>query len=194
MRVPEAIPTDLHHGRRQEQSDEPRLVRSHGEVHGLHPGKTSLAQSGIPRSPAWPRVHLAHLALHPTCACCDASAGLNLPVQVHHTFPIHECIALGRPDLELDPRNLITLCESTATRPAQDHHLLVGHLGSFQSSNLDVVGAAASTFHGMTAFAIRQNEVWFRAAAERIKPLQAMTSADREDFARKMNARFPKLG
>jgi hypothetical protein len=30
---------------------------------------------------------------------------------VHHIFPFHYCIALGRPDLELDDRNLITLCE-----------------------------------------------------------------------------------
>ena len=32
------------------------------------------------------------------------------PVQVQHIFPFHYCVALGRPDLELDERNLITLC------------------------------------------------------------------------------------
>jgi hypothetical protein len=28
----------------------------------------------------------------------------------------------GRPDLELDDRNLITLCENERDRPADDHH------------------------------------------------------------------------
>ena len=58
---------------------------------------------------------------------------------MHHIFPFHYCIALGRPDLELDDRNLITLCEDEAGKPGQNHHLLVGHLDDFESSNLAVV-------------------------------------------------------
>jgi len=43
--------------------------------------------------------------------CCKPGTNTRAGLQVHHIFPFHYCIALGRPDLELDDRNLITLCE-----------------------------------------------------------------------------------
>ena len=39
--------------------------------------------------------------------------------------------------------------------PAQDHHLLVGHLGSFRSSNLEVARDARHLFHGLEAEVIK---------------------------------------
>ncbi len=50
-----------------------------------------------------------------------ARNGLNI-------FPFHYCIALGRPDLELGQRNLITLCEDEAGHPADNHHYEAGVL------------------------------------------------------------------
>ena len=70
----------------------------------------ALRTIGQPRSSHWPAVEKAHLAESPACACCT-TASSTAKQQVHHVWPFHYCIALGRPDLELDPRNLITLCE-----------------------------------------------------------------------------------
>jgi hypothetical protein len=57
-----------------------------------------------PRSPEWPRVERLHLQRQPRCMCCKPGANTRAGLQVHHIFPFHYCIALGRPDLELDDR------------------------------------------------------------------------------------------
>ncbi len=145
----------------------------------------------IPRSPEWPRVERAHLLKQPHCMCCKPGTNTRAGLQVHHIFPFHYCIALGRPDLELDDRNLITLCEDEAGKPGQNHHLLVGHLDDFQSSNLAVVEDAARTFHGMDATAIRADLTWQRKKASRLPLLEQMTAADKDAFKAAMNRRFP---
>ena len=63
-----------------------------------------------PRSPKWPSLQRKHLKLYPKCEACETTLGLN----VHHVKPFHLY-----PDLELDPKNLITLC--------RDHHFSIGH-------------------------------------------------------------------
>lgn len=62
------------------------------------------------RSSKWPKVRDQFVALHPKCEACGSVLSLN----VHHVKPF-----ATNPDLELDPRNLITLC--------RDHHFRVGH-------------------------------------------------------------------
>lgn len=57
-------------------------------------------------------------------------------LEVHHIRPFHL-----HPDLELDPDNLITLCE--AGHDGSNCHLLFGHLGNFKSFNVDVRADAA---------------------------------------------------
>ena len=79
------------------------------------------------RSPHWPKVREEHLKLHPVCEVCGGSEKL----EVHHRFPFHL-----DPALELDLKNLITLCESG--RNGLNCHLSVGHLGNFKSYNKDV--------------------------------------------------------
>ena len=148
--------------------------------------------TGQPRSPEWPKVEKAHLAKNPHCACCAPGANLSAGQQVHHKFPFHCCIALGRPDLELDDRNLITLCEDEEGKPGENHHLLVGHLDDFQSSNLDVVVDADKTFHGMAAAAIKDNAEWKAKVVRRLKPLDQMTEEDKAEFTALMNKTFPK--
>jgi hypothetical protein len=144
-----------------------------------------------PRSPEWPRVERAHLQRQPHCVCCKPGTNGRAGLQVHHVFPFHYCIALGRPDLELDDRNLITLCEDEAGKPGQNHHLLVGHLDDFESSNLAVEVDAARTFYGMDASAIRSDMTWLRKKASRLRPLEQMTAADKEAFREAMNRRLP---
>src|SRR5215471_21747477 len=84
----------------------------------------------LKRSSKWPEVEREFRETHPRCAACGATDQLN----VHHMFPFHFVVICGRPDLELDPRNLITLC----TEPRLEHHLLLGHLDDFESYNPDV--------------------------------------------------------
>lgn len=159
--------------------------------HQVH-GAIEAARHGISRSPKWPEVEEAHLQAQSHCVTCRPGATPGAGLQVHHIFPFHYCIALGRPDLELDQRNLITLCEDEAGHPGDNHHLLVGHLDDFQSSNLEVVTDAQTTFYGMTASAIKQDSRWQQKKAARLKPLDQMTDQDQQAFKIQMNARFPK--
>ncbi len=75
------------------------------------------------RSPKWSSVRKEHLNSQPTCAACGRSKKL----EVHHIEPVH-C----NPDRELDPSNLITLCDNPC-------HFLFGHLMDYKSWNKDVV-------------------------------------------------------
>lgn len=74
------------------------------------------------RAIGWPKVREEHLKQHPECAACGSTKGL----QVHHIKPFHKF-----PELELDPDNLITLCNKSC-------HLYFGHLKYYKSWNVDV--------------------------------------------------------
>lgn len=74
------------------------------------------------RSGKWASVRRAHLAKEPACVACGRSSDL----EVHHCVPYH-----SRPDLELDPSNLITLCATPC-------HLVHGHLMNYKRSNPEV--------------------------------------------------------
>jgi 5-methylcytosine-specific restriction protein A len=80
------------------------------------------------RSPHWSSVRKHHLALHPKCAVCEDTAKL----EVHHIKPFHLY-----PELELEPNNLITLCESKSYGIIC--HLLIGHNGNYRSINPNVL-------------------------------------------------------
>ena len=83
---------------------------------------------GAKRSGSWPATEAGHLRKHPTCAAC----GRADDPEVHHIIPFHL-----RPDLELDEKNLITLCGKRGC------HFLFGHLLSWLSYNAHVVIDAA---------------------------------------------------
>ena len=83
------------------------------------------ASKSLTRSPQWHTTRNLHLQLHNRCEACDSTTLL----QVHHIKPFHL-----NPELELDPRNLITLCMSDF-----ECHLLLGHNDNFQSSNPNVL-------------------------------------------------------
>ena len=71
-----------------------------------------LVAAGVPRSGKWPKFRAAHLKANPTCEAC----GQRDSLEVHHIQPFHL-----RPDLELDPANLMTLCGDPC-------HIVHGHL------------------------------------------------------------------
>lgn len=88
---------------------------------------------GKKRSGGWPTVRKRHLAKHPACEVCGGKKKL----EVHHIRPFHV-----HPELELDPKNLITLCETG--KHGVSCHLWFGHLGNFTTRyNLDVYQDAA---------------------------------------------------
>jgi hypothetical protein len=152
-------------------------------------GTVVAARFGISRSSKWSKVEKEHLKNHPNCAACKEP---GKPVQVHHKFPFHYCIALGRPDLELDERNLITLCESEKSVEDENHHLLIGHLDDFKSSNLEAEKDADITFHGWTKVVIMEDLNWLDKKSKRLKPLDEMTDDDKKEFTELMNTTFPK--
>jgi len=82
------------------------------------------------RSSRWETVRKHFLLTCPSCAACGATKHL----QVHHIKPFHL-----HPELELDVKNLIVLCEGKENLC----HLNVGHLGNWHKENPDVVMDAA---------------------------------------------------
>jgi hypothetical protein len=153
-----------------------------------HGHEEAVRTIGHGRSSHWPTVEKAFRKIHPQCVCCIVKSVTH--IQIHHRFPFHYCVALGRPDLELDMRNLITLCE-WPSHPSPNHHLLVGHLDNFKSSNLEVAEDAI-TFRGMSAAEIKKDARWIKKVAGRLKPLDEMTAKDKAAFTKLMNAKFPK--
>jgi 5-methylcytosine-specific restriction protein A len=75
------------------------------------------------RSPKWSTIRKIHLKDNPRCAAC----GRDSKLEVHHIEPVHK-----NPDRELDPSNLITLCDNPC-------HIVFGHLLNYKSWNSDVV-------------------------------------------------------
>ena len=98
-----------------DDSDE-RVVEAYDRAMSVVAGASSESK----RSPHWPTVRNKFAAEHPECCVCSAKTQV-----IHHveTFATH-------PDKELDPDNLVALCDRC--------HLLIGHLGNFQNVNPDV--------------------------------------------------------
>ena len=89
------------------------------------------APPGATRSPHWGKTRDAFL----DGKCCPVCGGTTALV-AHHVVPFHLA-----PDLELDPSNLVPLCE--AKRYGVNCHLLFGHLGNYQRTNVSVLADAA---------------------------------------------------
>ena len=79
---------------------------------------------GAARSPLWRKVREEHLRKYQTCALCGGREVL----EVHHIESFSR-----NPSRELDPANLITLCESGKNGVVC--HRFFGHLGNYQSIN-----------------------------------------------------------
>ncbi len=150
---------------------------------GTNPG-TSIAQKyGLQRSPLWPGVEKAALAKYLKCATCAGDQTL----QVHHIAPFHLCHLVYRGDLELDQRNLLVLCEENSN----DHHLLVGHLGNFESYNPGGRAAIETEFVGLTAQQIKDSPTWQALMKSRPAPWDQMTHEVRLALRQYLDTNFP---
>lgn len=74
------------------------------------------------RSYKWSKLRKEHLKKEPCCQAC----GSCVKPEVHHIKPFHL-----HPELELDPDNLITLCDKYC-------HFIFGHLMNWKSYNPEV--------------------------------------------------------
>ncbi len=79
---------------------------------------------GGQRSPKWPQVRKEFLILHDKCAICEGKKKL----EVHHIKSFSR-----NPELELELKNLIALCE--ARKYGITCHLFGGHNGNYQQEN-----------------------------------------------------------
>jgi hypothetical protein len=89
---------------------------------GFNPSAT------VKRSPQWTTTRNNHLKLQPQCYICNGVRLLN----VHHITPFHM-----DPSRELDPTNLVTLCEKGPG--GVNCHLTFGHLGYWARYNPDIL-------------------------------------------------------
>lgn len=94
-------------------------------IKDLAQGKANL---GDRRSSQWSKIRKEHLQKEPICRACNGIESL----EVHHIKPFNQ-----NPELELNPDNLITLCESK--KNGVNCHLLFGHLGNYKSINSNVI-------------------------------------------------------
>lgn len=86
-------------------------------------GAYEAAKHGVARSPHWESFkHEFSKTNSRRCAYCDSP----IDVQLHHEQPFHI-----NPQRELDPTNLIWLCEEVGS----NHHLHVGHCGDWKKFN-----------------------------------------------------------
>jgi len=136
----------------------------------------------LERSPLWDDVRDAFLASHPKCAAC----GETQQVDVHHCFPFQYVVFCGRPDLELDPRNFITLC----VRKDCQHHLLLGHLDDWHSYN-PRVKSFVRNYAGWLSAKIRADATWKKARAARPKHLDLMTALAVVAFKKMLDRKLP---
>ena len=86
------------------------------------------------RSPHWHAVEAAWLAKNGFCAAC----GCRVRLQVHHVRPYHL-----DPALELDLKNLLTLCMGP-----NECHLKIAHGGDWRSYAPDVRELASAVLSG----------------------------------------------
>ncbi len=88
--------------------------------------------------------------------------------------------------MELDPRNLITLC----VHHDSEHHVLLGHLDDYESYNPHVL-EFVKNYSGLTSQQIRADPKWQEAAAGKPKHLDQMSEAEQSAFKEILDATFP---
>jgi hypothetical protein len=130
---------------------------------------------GVQRSEKWDDVRQAHLKINgpgydqTRCAVCQGTEQR----QVHHIVPFHLCHFVYRGDLELDERNLMTLCEVKE----HNHHQLLGHLQDWEIYNPAGRAGIAGAFpgqlaDGLTEVEIQKAEIWAQWHNDPHKPVR----------------------
>jgi 5-methylcytosine-specific restriction endonuclease McrA len=146
----------------------------------------SLISNEKVRSSKWSKVKKAFLLKKPQCVACNI-ATIASEVDVHHIIPYHYCIAVGRPDLEFDERNFITLCGETND---YQHHLLLGHCGDWQTYNPTLL-EDIRTYKGKTYTEIIADKNWIDKRKKKIKHLLQMTDTAKKALKEILDTMYP---
>jgi hypothetical protein len=110
-------------------------------------------------------------------------------INVHHIIPFDIAASCGRPDLELDFRNLITLCEGV-----WNHHHVVGHFGDWQSYNRHVRSdAKRPECMGQPGEKIRKMAWWAAEHQDRPEHARSAAPSDKADMKALLDRMFPPL-
>jgi len=96
--------------------------------------------------------------------------------------------AINRLDLELDERNLITLC----VEPDMQHHALVGHLNFYASFNPWLMQTVAMC-KGKSALQIFDMRDFQQMVNNRPKPVHQMNAKELEELKNLTQETFPCL-
>jgi hypothetical protein len=145
----------------------------------------ALKTNSIPRHPHWNKINEGYLKKQPKCVVC----GISENVVAHHIYPMHLCSEVGRADLELDERNLITLCENGSI---SNHHLLIGHLGSFESYNPEIDTDVVKFKCKKDQF-IKNNITWMKKNLNRPKAIYELTILEKRELRKRLDELFPLL-
>lgn len=114
-------------------------------AHAIRLTRHAIKDLNTKRSSKWPKVEHEFLSSYPDCAACGGRERLN----VHHKLPFHL-----HHELELDPKNLITLCMGKD----KHCHLLIGHGDNFKAFVPEVEKMAAYVRQHPEAFSTVANK------------------------------------
>jgi hypothetical protein len=153
-------------------------------------GAQVAAEHGIARSPHWATVQQAYKKVHPDCIYCGPGSGQKYGIQIHHIHAFHVVVGVGRSDLELDFRNLTSLCESEENKPAPNHHISEGHLGSFQRNN-DTVVEDVKKFFGQAIQLIEATDYWKNKKNSAPKAFSTWTHDEKVAYRKMLDATLP---
>lgn len=187
----------------------PTGVQDDGLVPSL--GTEPAEEQGLRRNSKWATKVKWFKRANPDCLYCGEEPGI-LGLQVHHVIPFHECILAGRPDLEMDDRNLVCLCQngvitlkpgevgdakSETGKPVKfirtkNHHVTCGHLGDFKSYN-PTVFKDVKAWYGLTEAEIKATKAYKAKAAEKPKSYSVMTTKEKTAFREMLDSLFPPV-
>jgi hypothetical protein len=156
-------------------------------------GAQAASHHDLERSPHWDKTKRTFLEKNPYCIACGPTESAKRVMQVHHREPFHYCVLAGRPDLELDHRNLVTLCESQEGEHAEDHHLILGHLRDFHSYNPQVLEHASVRYHAHSRAQIEADRDYLAALTRRPKKWPDMSEQERGTYRLSLEIQFPVL-
>lgn len=161
----------------------------------MQPGNATTRDSvanalAVQRSHEWDAVRDKHLQIQEQsyCAVC---LGTEKP-EVHHIIPFHLCHLVYRGDLELDERNLMTLCEV----PPHNHHQLLGHLGDWEIYNPVGRDGIIAAFKGkaaadLTSAQIKLADIWQQWLATKPRRWGDMQDKDKTDLRAFLDITLP---
>lgn len=149
-----------------------------------------LNKRNVYRSNKWFLNRIQYLSEHNFCVVCGENGSPD-KCGVHHIIPYHIFMYFNRPELEFDFNNLMTLCVDNKEHTTNNHHLLLGHLNSYYSFNVNIFDDVV-TFVGMNKYEILNSLPFKLNVLARPKPLLFMNESEKLKIQFTINTLFKK--